>query len=363
MKGVLRTTRLVGQQLQVENTHLGKWLALPFRRFRKGAVVVTLIIGVHGTSRSRVCATKSIFVIFSASRLLAPHNCAPPDQPSKKKKSASKTGDAGGVGTIFKEGDPLYFKMQGNDAFMKGDFAAAVTSYGQAIGDDPTNHVLYSNRAAANIEIGDADALAAAVQDADKCIELEAEWAKGYFRKGCALRAMGLPDQAEVALTTGLRLQPSNQDIETALLDLAECQRLSDIQEGKQDKFTALVNWLLDAGAKFPKLFMEGCVLRAPALLCSGRKRAQHCSLAAALQQHCSTAAAMQSCVLAWPWPWPCDNTRAGERAGGRTSAPPDPRLPVPSRSDRVTTARPPVYNQVHREPPRRALPRERRSR
>jgi tetratricopeptide (TPR) repeat protein len=262
--------------------------------------------------------------------LLAPHNCAQPDQPSKKKKSASKTGDAGGVGTIFKEGDPLYFKMQGNDAFMKGDFAAAVTSYGQAIDDDPTNHVLYSNRAAANIEIGDADALAAAVQDADKCIELEAEWAKGYFRKGCALRAMGLPDQAEVALTTGLRLQPSNQDIETALLDLAECQRLSDIQEGKQDKFTALVNWLLDAGAKFPKLFMEGCVLRAPALLCSGRKRAQHCSLAAALQQHCSSsiaaAALQQQCSLVcWPGPGRSRATThepESERADGRAHRP-----------------------------------------
>jgi stress-induced-phosphoprotein 1 len=37
-------------------------------------------------------------------------------------------------------------KLQGNEAFTKKDFDAAISLYSQAIALDTENHVLYSNR-------------------------------------------------------------------------------------------------------------------------------------------------------------------------------------------------------------------------
>lgn len=51
----------------------------------------------------------------------------------------------------------------------------------QAITIDPDNHVLYSNRSAAYLK---SDSKSKALWDAQKCVELQPEWAKGYSRLG-----------------------------------------------------------------------------------------------------------------------------------------------------------------------------------
>jgi stress-induced-phosphoprotein 1 len=58
----------------------------------------------------------------------------------------------------------------------------------QAIELDPTNHVLYSNRSACYASLRDFEK---ALADANKTIEVNPGWSKGYGRKGAALHGLG----------------------------------------------------------------------------------------------------------------------------------------------------------------------------
>ena len=46
-------------------------------------------------------------------------------------------------------------KERGNKAFSSGDYEAAISAYTEAIAADSTDHVLYSNRSAANAKKGE----------------------------------------------------------------------------------------------------------------------------------------------------------------------------------------------------------------
>ena len=64
---------------------------------------------------------------------------------------------------------------QSNAACQTGDFALAVTLYTEAIRLDPANHILYSNRSAAHVKLGQ---FGKALQDAVKAKQLNPEWPK-----------------------------------------------------------------------------------------------------------------------------------------------------------------------------------------
>eukprot|EP01031_Cornospumella_fuschlensis_P044498 gene44498-54421_t len=71
------------------------------------------------------------------------------------------------------------YKDQGNTAFQAGDVELAISLFTQAIDLDPDNHVFYSNRSAAYMK---KDSISKALYDAEKCVELAPDWAKGYNR-------------------------------------------------------------------------------------------------------------------------------------------------------------------------------------
>ena len=62
-----------------------------------------------------------------------------------------------------------------NAACQNGDFETAIKLYTEAISLDPNNHILYSNRSAAHIKLGQ---FSKALQDALKAKELNSEWPK-----------------------------------------------------------------------------------------------------------------------------------------------------------------------------------------
>ena len=64
---------------------------------------------------------------------------------------------------------------QSNAACQSGDFEKAVSLYSEAIQLDPANHILYSNRSAAHIKMGQ---FTKALSDAVKAKELNPEWPK-----------------------------------------------------------------------------------------------------------------------------------------------------------------------------------------
>ena len=62
-----------------------------------------------------------------------------------------------------------------NAACQAGEFDSAVRLYTEAISLDPANHVLFSNRSAARVKLGQ---LQAAHQDGLKAAELSPHWSK-----------------------------------------------------------------------------------------------------------------------------------------------------------------------------------------
>ncbi|KAK7499050.1 hypothetical protein BaRGS_00009597, partial [Batillaria attramentaria] len=64
---------------------------------------------------------------------------------------------------------------QASEAVSNGDFRRAVQAYTEAIQLDPSNHILYTNRAAARFKLG---RYSDSVQDARAARQLNPKWAK-----------------------------------------------------------------------------------------------------------------------------------------------------------------------------------------
>lgn len=64
---------------------------------------------------------------------------------------------------------------QSNAACQGGDYTKAVVLYTDALQLDPTNHILYSNRSAAHLKMGQ---FQQALQDATKARDLNPKWPK-----------------------------------------------------------------------------------------------------------------------------------------------------------------------------------------
>eukprot|EP00978_Attheya_sp_CCMP212_P034589 scaffold145576_cov40-Attheya_sp.AAC.1 len=106
------------------------------------------------------------------------------------------------------------FKEQGNEAFNAGDYAKSIELYSKAIELDDMNHVYYSNRSAAFLKSGDASK---ALSDAEVCLDLNSEFAKGYSRKAAALFALRKFTAAIETLEEGLTKFPDNEDLKKEL--------------------------------------------------------------------------------------------------------------------------------------------------
>ena len=105
-------------------------------------------------------------------------------------------------------------KMRGNKAFQTGRYALAINEFSCAIFFEPTNHVLYSNRSAANASIRD---YYRALEDANKCVQLKRDWAKGYSRQGLALFHLEQYEKAKRAYERGLYYDDSNESLKEGL--------------------------------------------------------------------------------------------------------------------------------------------------
>ena len=75
------------------------------------------------------------------------------------------------------------YKNKGNALFQAGKFEESIEMFSSAIEVNHTNHVLYSNRSGAYASL---ENYHQALEDAEKCVELNPSWSKGYVRKGLA---------------------------------------------------------------------------------------------------------------------------------------------------------------------------------
>lgn len=94
-------------------------------------------------------------------------------------------------------------KRQGNEAFKAKKYEEAILKYTAAIELDPSNHILYSNRAMCH---GALEAWTLALQDAQCAIRLSSgTFAKAYFHVARAELRLGDPEKAEATLLSALK--------------------------------------------------------------------------------------------------------------------------------------------------------------
>ncbi|CAM9713519.1 unnamed protein product [Ectocarpus sp. 6 AP-2014] len=112
-------------------------------------------------------------------------------------------------------------KARGGEAWKAGDVDEAIVCFSKAIELDMDNtsgqlHVHYSNRSAAFLKQNKATE---ALMDAERCVEVNPSWAKGYSRMGTALFRLGRHDKAAAAYSKGLEREPGSVELRKNLLE------------------------------------------------------------------------------------------------------------------------------------------------
>lgn len=128
---------------------------------------------------------------------------------------------------------PEEYKALGNKAFAAKDFKTAIEHFDKAIELSPApNHVLYSNRSACYASQGNYDQ---ALEDANKCVEINSSWAKGYNRIAAAAYGLGKLDDAAQAYQQALQLDPANKMAKDGLSEVEKAKQRPDF--GFMQKF------------------------------------------------------------------------------------------------------------------------------
>ena len=101
-------------------------------------------------------------------------------------------------------------KRAGDEAFIKGNHAAAVTAYDASLLADDTNAKVWANRAAAKHKLTQ---YRAAVDDAKTAREVDSTYVKAWYREGCALTEMGDYESAALAFFEGMQIDGDSKDL------------------------------------------------------------------------------------------------------------------------------------------------------
>nr|KYP67197.1 Heat shock protein STI [Cajanus cajan] len=101
-------------------------------------------------------------------------------------------------------------REKGNEFFKQQKYPEAVKHYTESLRRNPKDPRAYSNRAACYTKLG---AMPEGLKDAEKCIELDPTFVKGYTRKGAVQYFMKEYDKALETYREGLKLDPNNQEL------------------------------------------------------------------------------------------------------------------------------------------------------
>lgn len=111
-------------------------------------------------------------------------------------------------------------RTAGNEAFKKGDWVTAVKHYTEAIKRDEKDPRAYSNRAACYLKLA---AVQEGLRDADKCLELDPAFVKGYLRKAALLFAKREYNQAISVCEAGIEHDSDGKHRQEFQQQIAKC--------------------------------------------------------------------------------------------------------------------------------------------
>lgn len=113
-----------------------------------------------------------------------------------------------------------FFKDEGNNYFKKLQFSKAIESYTFAIDNNPAEPSYYGNRSFAYLK---SEFYGYALSDANKSIELDPKYVKGYYRRASANLALGKFKLALKDYEFVVRTRPNDKD---ALQKFKECEKI-----------------------------------------------------------------------------------------------------------------------------------------
>jgi len=105
-------------------------------------------------------------------------------------------------------------KQLGNECFKKGDFPTAIKHYSEAILRNPSDHKIFSNRAACYSKLAEFNL---GLKDCDECIRLDPAFIKGYLRKAKIQIGLKQHSKAEESYRKALEIDSSNQEAQAGL--------------------------------------------------------------------------------------------------------------------------------------------------
>ena len=108
-------------------------------------------------------------------------------------------------------------KKEGNSFYKEEKYIEAIDKYSIAIELDETDISFYSNRSACYLAL---QRYEHAVEDGKKCLKLDKDYLKGYYRTGLGLIGLQKNDAALNILQQGLDLDPSNLELLKVVKDL-----------------------------------------------------------------------------------------------------------------------------------------------
>ncbi|XP_075950642.1 tetratricopeptide repeat protein 28 [Anarhichas minor] len=127
-----------------------------------------------------------------------------------------------------------------NQACQQGEYALAVRLYSEALTADPQNCILYSNRSAAYLRLGQ---YSTALDDAVKARLINPKWPKAYFRQGVALQYLGRHADALAAFASGLAQDPKSLQL---LVGMVEAAMKSPLRDSLEPTYQQLQRMKLD---------------------------------------------------------------------------------------------------------------------
>lgn len=98
-------------------------------------------------------------------------------------------------------------KAKGNACIQQKKYKEAIQLYSEALEVDPKSHTVYSNRSLAYSNLSEFDK---ALSDADRCIDISPNFARGYLRRAVACNGLGEHEKAMAAAEAGYKLRGSD---------------------------------------------------------------------------------------------------------------------------------------------------------
>ncbi|KAI3917544.1 hypothetical protein MKW98_021306 [Papaver atlanticum] len=112
----------------------------------------------------------------------------------------------------------LEAKSRGTSAFQRKEYWLAVHWYREALGIKPCDAAVLSNRSLCYVYVNKGDL---ALADATQCLLERPDWPKAFYRAGVALKPLNKLDDAAVAFSGGLILDPENKELQDAFREVS----------------------------------------------------------------------------------------------------------------------------------------------